>query len=120
MKNRLIPLGERLLLRKRKGYWDGDWPVEEYFSDWTFPSSQPSQLLGECGLWIDCLLPSAQEAFYCYRPQFAPCCLTRTHVILRHIASSILQQDKSVKTGIKNKRLKAGWDNEYLAKVLFG
>ncbi len=40
--------------------------------------------------------------------------------ILRHIASSILQQDKSVKTGIKNKRLKAGWDNEYLAKVLFG
>jgi predicted transposase YbfD/YdcC len=40
--------------------------------------------------------------------------------ILRHIASSLLQQDKSVKTGIKNKRLKAGWDNEYLAKVLFG
>lgn len=40
--------------------------------------------------------------------------------VLRHIANSLLQQDKSVKTGIKNKRLKAGWDNEYLAKVLFG
>ena len=40
--------------------------------------------------------------------------------ILRHIANSLLQQDKSGKTGIKNKRLKAGWDNEYLAKVLFG
>ena len=40
--------------------------------------------------------------------------------ILRHIANNILQQDKSVKTGIKNKRLKAGWDNGYLAKVLFG
>ncbi len=40
--------------------------------------------------------------------------------ILRHIATNILQQDKSEKTGIKNKRLKAGWDNEYLAKVLFG
>lgn len=40
--------------------------------------------------------------------------------ILRHIASSLLQQDKSVKTGIKNKRLKAGWDNDYLADVLFG
>ena len=40
--------------------------------------------------------------------------------ILRHIAHSLLQQNKSVKTGIKNKRLKAGWDNEYLAKVLFG
>ncbi len=40
--------------------------------------------------------------------------------VLRHIANSLLQQNKSVKTGIKNKRLKAGWDNEYLAKVLFG
>lgn len=40
--------------------------------------------------------------------------------ILRHIANSLLQQDKTAKTGIKNKRLKAGWDNEYLAKVLFG
>jgi predicted transposase YbfD/YdcC len=40
--------------------------------------------------------------------------------ILRHIATNFLQQDKSEKTGIKNKRLKAGWDNEYLAKVLFG
>lgn len=40
--------------------------------------------------------------------------------VLRHMAHSLLQQNKSVKTGIKNKRLKAGWDNEYLAKVLFG
>lgn len=40
--------------------------------------------------------------------------------VLRHIAHSLLQQNKSVKTGIKNKRLKAGWDNDYLAKVLFG
>jgi len=40
--------------------------------------------------------------------------------ILRQIANSLLQQDKSVKTGIKNKRLKAEWDNEYLASVLFG
>jgi predicted transposase YbfD/YdcC len=40
--------------------------------------------------------------------------------ILRHIAHSLLQQNKSVKTGIKNKRLKAGWDNDFLASVLFG
>lgn len=39
--------------------------------------------------------------------------------VLRHIANSLLQQNKSVKTGIKNKRLKAGWDNQYLTKVLF-
>jgi predicted transposase YbfD/YdcC len=40
--------------------------------------------------------------------------------ILRHIALNLLNQEKSLKTGIKNKRFKAGWDNEYLAKVLAG
>jgi hypothetical protein len=29
-----------------------------------------------------------------------------------------LKRDKSTKTGVKNKRLKAGWDNGYLAKLL--
>jgi hypothetical protein len=46
--------------------------------------------------------------------------LPKTLLQKRHIANSLLQQNKSVKTGIKNKRLKAGWDNEYLASVLFG
>jgi predicted transposase YbfD/YdcC len=40
--------------------------------------------------------------------------------ILRHIALNLLQQDKSTKLGIQNKRLKAGWDNTYLAKLVFG
>ena len=40
--------------------------------------------------------------------------------ILRHIELNLLNQEKSLKTGIKNKRLKAGWDNEYLAKVFAG
>ena len=40
--------------------------------------------------------------------------------VLRHIANSLLNQEKTFKTGMKNKRLKAGWDNEYLAKVLSG
>jgi len=38
--------------------------------------------------------------------------------ILRHIALNKLKNEKSVKRGIKGKRKKAGWDDEYLLKVL--
>lgn len=38
--------------------------------------------------------------------------------ILRHIALNLLKQDTSVKAGIKAKRLKAGWDENYLLKLL--
>ena len=40
--------------------------------------------------------------------------------ILRRTALSLLKNESTVKVGIKNKRLNAGWDDTYLAKVLFG
>jgi len=38
--------------------------------------------------------------------------------ILRHIALNLLKQDDRLKVGIKNKRLRAGWDQDYLLSVL--
>jgi predicted transposase YbfD/YdcC len=40
--------------------------------------------------------------------------------VLRHMAVNMLKQDKSLKVGVHAKRLQAGWDNQYLLKVLAG
>lgn len=37
---------------------------------------------------------------------------------LRRIALDLLEREKTVKVGIKAKRLKAGWNPDYLLKVL--
>jgi predicted transposase YbfD/YdcC len=39
--------------------------------------------------------------------------------VLRHLALSLLRQEPSCRNGVKGKRLKAGWDDTYLTKVLF-
>jgi hypothetical protein len=40
--------------------------------------------------------------------------------ILRRTALSLLKNESTLKVGIKNKRLTAGWDEDYLEKVLTG
>ena len=38
--------------------------------------------------------------------------------VLRHIALNLIKKETSLKKSIKSKRLRAGWDNDYLLKVL--
>ena len=40
--------------------------------------------------------------------------------VLRHISLNLLRHEPSSRVGIHTKRLKAGWDNTYLQRVLAG
>jgi predicted transposase YbfD/YdcC len=40
--------------------------------------------------------------------------------VLRHMALNLIKREQSTKRSIRGKRLKAGWDEDYLAKVLCG
>jgi predicted transposase YbfD/YdcC len=40
--------------------------------------------------------------------------------VLRHIAVNLVKQENTQKASVKGKRLKAGWDEDYLLKILSG
>ena len=40
--------------------------------------------------------------------------------VMRHIVLNLIKTEKTAKVGVKTKRLKAGWDNDYLLKILLG
>ena len=40
--------------------------------------------------------------------------------ILHHIALNLLTQERTKKLGVKNKRLAAGWDHDYLLRLIMG
>jgi len=40
--------------------------------------------------------------------------------IIRHIAMNLIKNEKTLNVGVQTKRLKAGWDESYLLKILLG
>jgi len=38
--------------------------------------------------------------------------------VIRHVGLNLLSRDKKTKVGVKGKRLKAGWNDDYLQEVL--
>jgi predicted transposase YbfD/YdcC len=61
-----------------------------------------------------CLDVAFGEDDFCIRGGHAPENMT----LVRKIALNLLSQETAAKVGKKAKRLKAGWDNDYLLKVL--
>ncbi|MCP4344313.1 MAG: transposase family protein [Desulfobacterales bacterium] len=65
-----------------------------------------------------CFLNWVRSVFDVTEGQIIPIDGPTNFAIIRHIALNLLKQEKTMKAGIKGKRLRAGWDDDYLLKVL--
>jgi hypothetical protein len=76
-----------------------------------------SEAIGELKIACDFVLDIAfREDDSCVRLGHA----SENLAVLRHITLNLLRQENSSRVGIHAKRLKAGWDNDYLLRVLDG
>ena len=99
---------------------DGDRSTESRYFLSTLPPDAQHLLsvvrthwqIENCLHWV--LDVAFREDFSRVRSGHAP----HNFAILRHIALNLLKQETSCKNGIKSKRLKAGWDHQYLLKVI--
>ncbi|MFN7789563.1 MAG: ISAs1 family transposase, partial [Pseudanabaena sp.] len=56
-----------------------------------------------------------------FKEDAAQCCRgysAENLAVIRHIGLNLLSRDKKTKVGVKAKRLKAGWNNNYLKTIL--
>ncbi|MEI6063988.1 MAG: hypothetical protein WCQ26_05305, partial [Pseudanabaena sp. ELA748] len=60
-----------------------------------------------------CKLYEKEDASQCCRGYSA-----ENLAVIRHIGLNLLSRDKKSKVGVKAKRLKAGWNNNYLKTIL--
>ena len=56
---------------------------------------------------------SIEDTSQCFRGYSA-----ENLAVIRHVGLNLLSRDKKTKIGVKTKRLKAGWDDNYLKDIL--
>ncbi len=92
-----MPLNHRLMLRHRSIIETIIDQLKNISRSRAFAPSFSGQLLCQHLGWLDCLLPSTEEALARHRPQFAAPSLTRTQVIYStQTRSSCCQVDAGV------------------------
>ena len=89
-----------------------------YLASWTLSATQAISLTRRHWQIENCLHWVLDMAFREDEARLRKDHGAENFTILRHIALNLLKQEKTNTLGIKNKRLRAGWDTGYLLRVL--